>query len=140
MIVTSSVSSRPTICLTKTRLTRANKSAFESVGILLAKSCWSVDHEMKMYTLEVTRDGTRIGCVHFDPIADCINSDVEVPADLMSDIVVTYHRDNVLFGESGDGYRWEEITDQTPEPKPIDCLPAPGLSNKRIRWISPKRR
>jgi hypothetical protein len=95
---------------------------------------------MNMYTLEVTRDGTRIGCVHFDPLADCINADVDVPADVMSDIMVTYHRDNVLFGASGDGYKWEEIADQTPEPKPLNGLPARGFGNKRIRWISPRRR
>jgi hypothetical protein len=96
--------------------------------------------EVDMYALEIIRDGTIIGQVRFNPLADHLDSDVGVPACVMSDIVVTYYRDNVLFGESGDGYMWAEVTGRDPEPKGIDCPSIPGRDSQRHRGIPPSRR
>lgn len=61
-----------------------------------------------METVQVSRWGQVVGFVRYDPITDEFHPDPGVPAEVVSDIVVTYYRDNVLFGASGDGYAWAE--------------------------------
>jgi hypothetical protein len=64
-----------------------------------------------METVRVSLAGRVIGLVRYDHLADQFSHDPGVPAVVVSDIAVTYYRDNVLFGRSGDGYAWAEVTD-----------------------------
>jgi hypothetical protein len=61
-----------------------------------------------METVRVALAGRAIGAVRYDPLADEFDADPGVPTDVVSDIAVTYYRDNVLFGQNGDGYVWTE--------------------------------
>jgi hypothetical protein len=62
-----------------------------------------------METVRVLLAGREIGFVRYDPLADEFDPDPGVPAGVVSDIAVTYYRDNVLFGRNGDGYDWAEV-------------------------------
>jgi hypothetical protein len=62
-----------------------------------------------MCTLRVTRYGRTVGYLVYHPEDDGFEADPAVPPDVLSDIRVTYYRDNVLFGASGDGYAWREV-------------------------------
>jgi hypothetical protein len=61
-----------------------------------------------METVLVSQTGRLVGHVRYDPLTDQFDPDPGVPVDVVSDVVVTYYRDNVLFGQSGDGYVWAE--------------------------------
>jgi hypothetical protein len=50
-----------------------------------------------------------VGCVHCDTLANEFHGDTGVPTEVVSDVEVTYFRDHVLFGRSGDGYSWAEV-------------------------------
>lgn len=59
-----------------------------------------------METVLVSRAGGVLGQVRHDPSTDQFDPDPSVPRDVVSDIIVTYYRDNVLFGQNRDGYAW----------------------------------
>jgi hypothetical protein len=61
-----------------------------------------------METVRVSLAGRVVGFVRYDPLTDEFDSDPGVPVDVASDIMVTYFRDNVLFGQNGDGFAWAE--------------------------------
>jgi hypothetical protein len=61
-----------------------------------------------MLTIWVTRSGRAVGAVRYDPASDRFDADDGIPADIVSDVQVTFYRDNVLFGASGDGYEWSD--------------------------------
>ena len=61
-----------------------------------------------METVRVSLREQVIGFVRYDPQTDSFDHDPAVPADVVADIVVTFYRDNVLFGRSGGGYAWSE--------------------------------
>jgi hypothetical protein len=61
-----------------------------------------------METVRVSLNGCLVGFVRYDPLTDEFDPDPDVPADVLSDIMVTYYRDNVLFGQNGAGYAWTE--------------------------------
>lgn len=56
-----------------------------------------------METVLVSRAGGVLGQVRHDPSTDQFDPDPSVPRDVVSDIIVTYYRDNVLFGQNRDG-------------------------------------
>jgi hypothetical protein len=72
-----------------------------------------------METILVSRAGQLVGRVRFDPSTDGFDPDPGVPAGVASDIAVTYYRDNVLFGQSGDGYSWAEADAARQERCPV---------------------
>jgi hypothetical protein len=61
-----------------------------------------------METVRVSLAGREIGIVRYDPLADEFDPDPGVPVGVVSDIAVTFYRDNVLFGSNGDGFSWAE--------------------------------
>lgn len=61
-----------------------------------------------METVRVSLAGRVAGFVRYDPLTDEFDPDPDVPAGVLSDIMVTYYRDNVLFGSNGDGFVWAE--------------------------------
>ena len=62
-----------------------------------------------METILVLKAKRLVGRVRFDPTTDEFAPDPGVPPEVVSDIVVKYYRDNVLFGQSRDGYSWAEV-------------------------------
>lgn len=74
----------------------------------------------RFYTLEVSYQGQAIGRLRLDAVSGACDADPGVPDVVVSDIVMTYYRENVVFGRSGDGYHWREVreTEGVTKPKP----------------------
>ena len=81
-----------------------------SVAITADRLGASVLQDNSRIAIGVLKYGYSVGRILFDPADETFHTEMGVPISVFSDIKMTYYRDNVLFGESGDGYRWVEET------------------------------
>jgi hypothetical protein len=90
-----------------------------------------------MEKVQVSLGGRVVGYVRCDTLANEFHPDASVPPEVVSDIVVKYIRDNVLFGRSGDGYSWAETPQTAPSrgrfARHNRVRPAPGRTARCVR-------
>jgi hypothetical protein len=80
-------------------------------------------------TVKVSVAGITVGSVRFDDRKRLFFCDEGVPSVVLSDIRVSYYRNNCLFGMSGDGYVWEEV----PEEKESEFLMTRWAKMRQLR-------